>query len=144
MDKSELIKESISFLKSKKIRPSVIRTKVLSYLMSTREHPSAEMIYEKLLEDIPTLSKSSVYNTLKLLVENGLALEINIDEKESRFDGDTSLHGHFFCIKCKKLDDIELFCKGKCTDYVKDEGRIIMSQQVLFYGYCKDCKYKKS
>ncbi|MCX7726349.1 MAG: transcriptional repressor [Chitinispirillaceae bacterium] len=143
MYKGDLTKESISFLRNKNIRPSVIRTKVLSYLMSTKEHPSAETIYKKLAEEIPTLSKSSVYNTLKLLVENGLALEINIDEKESRFDGDTSVHGHFLCLKCRKLEDIELLCKGKCA-YEKNESRIIITHQVLFYGYCRNCKDKKS
>lgn len=77
------------------IRPSVQRVAVMDYLLAHRTHPTAEEIYEALAPQIPTLSKTTVYNTLSLLVERGAAAYIAIDPRRARFDGDTSVHGHF-------------------------------------------------
>jgi len=47
-------------------------------------HPTAEMIYQKIVKDVPTMSKTTVYNTLKLLLEKGLVLGITITGTETR------------------------------------------------------------
>ncbi len=135
--------DAVSLLKEKGIKPSFIRVRILSYIMSTKEHPSAETIYDKLSPQIPTLSKTSVYNTLKLFVEKGLLLEINLHDNESRFDGDCSFHGHFLCVGCKNLEDIQVSCNGKCVDKIKDGDRIILNYQIILQGYCSDCKKRK-
>ena len=53
-----------------------------------------DMIYQELVRNIPTLSKTTVYNTLNLFLKR-IAVMITIDENETRYDADTSLHGHF-------------------------------------------------
>ena len=57
------------YLKSKSIRPSLQRIRILEYLIKNRNHPTVEMIYNELLCEMPTLSKTTIYNTLKLFVE---------------------------------------------------------------------------
>ena len=79
------------------IKPSVQRIAVMDYLLKHRTHPSVEEIYSALSGDMPTLSKTTVYNTLKLFAEQGAAQMLTIDEKNVCFDGDTSLHAHFLC-----------------------------------------------
>jgi len=49
-------------LKEKGISPSVQRLKVYEYIMSHRNHPSVDMIYDDIKNEIPTLSKTTVYN----------------------------------------------------------------------------------
>ncbi|HMM69990.1 MAG TPA: transcriptional repressor, partial [Gudongella oleilytica] len=65
--------DAIKMLKQKGIRPSFIRVRILSLLMNARIHPTVDEIYEVLSKEILTLSKTTVYNTLKLFTEYELA-----------------------------------------------------------------------
>ena len=72
------MKKAKMMLESKDIRPSFQRMKIYKLLMETKEHPSVETIYNELKEEIPSLSKMTIYNTLKLFVEKDLARLITI------------------------------------------------------------------
>ncbi len=96
------------FLKSHGIKPSLQRIKIYDYLYSTKEHPTVDIIYKALIDDIPTLSKTTVYNTLNLFVESKVALMITIEENEVRYDADTTNHGHFKCQGCNKVIDFPI------------------------------------
>ena len=85
------------YLLSYNIKPSVQRLAIMDYLLNHKTHPSIDEIYMALVKDIPTLSKTTVYNTLKLFVEHGAALMLTIDEKNACFDCDTTKHAHFQC-----------------------------------------------
>ncbi|GAU76189.1 Fur family transcriptional regulator [Fusibacter sp. 3D3] len=96
------------FLKTHGIKPSYQRVKIYEFLMNTIEHPTVENIYNALNGDIPTLSKTTVYNTLKTFIEKEIAMVITIDENETRFDADTNLHGHFKCEVCHSVYDFDV------------------------------------
>ena len=85
------------FLKTNGIKPSYQRIKIYEFLMNNREHPTVESIYNALNGQIPTLSKTTVYNTLKIFIDKGIAMAITIDDNEVRFDAQMDLHGHFKC-----------------------------------------------
>ena len=85
------------------VRPSVQRLAVMDYLVTHKTHPTVDEIYSALAPSIPTLSKTTVYNTLKLFVENGVTQMLTIDEQNSRYDADVSPHAHFLCAKCGKV-----------------------------------------
>ena len=61
------------YLLSYNVKPSVQRIAIMDYLLKHKTHPSIDEIYLALSKSIPTLSKTTVYNTLKLLTENGAA-----------------------------------------------------------------------
>lgn len=73
--------KSYDYLISYNIKPSVQRIAIMDYLLAHKTHPSIDEIYLALCKDIPTLSKTTVYNTLKLFVEHGAALMLTIDER---------------------------------------------------------------
>ena len=62
-------------LKAKGIRLTESRKAVIRYLMMSDQHPSADVIYYDLLPDNPGMSLATVYNNLKVLVEEGLSLK---------------------------------------------------------------------
>lgn len=128
--------DAVSRLREKGIRPSMIRVMVLEYLLAHRTHPTVEEVYDALITNAPTLSKTSVYNTLHLLAENGLALEITIDPAKLRYDADTSLHGHFKCDGCTEVWD---FTVGQIAT---DLGRQfeVKAKEVYFTGLCEKCR----
>ena len=125
-----------TMLLDKNIRPSVTRLKIMEYLLSVRTHPTVEDIYEYLLPIIPTLSKTTVYNTLKLFSENGIIKLLTIDSEQVRADGFNDVHGHFLCSKCRKLYDFPL------SELAKEclEGFDVKTREVYYTGVCKKCK----
>mgnify|MGYP000565030315 CR=1 FL=1 len=89
-------------LQNHNIKPSVQRIAIMTYLMEHRTHPTVDEIYTALAPSIPTLSKTTVYNTLKLLSEQGAAQTLTIDERNTCYDADTTPHAHFLCKHCGK------------------------------------------
>ncbi len=128
-----------SFLLEKDIKPTLIRIKTLEYLWSTKEHPDADMIYREISKYIPTLSITSIYNTLNNFVEKGIVTAIKIDEGVIRYDGDTTSHGHFKCIKCGKVLDIDI--KQDIFREKIKEGEVL-EEHIYIIGVCNECLNK--
>lgn len=124
-------------LKIKNINLSHQRLKILEYLTQNHCHPTVEQIFTALLKDIPTLSKTTVYNTLRVLVESGLVRVITIEDNETRYDIVTENHGHFKCESCGTiLDfpiDIDSLVPGVLNKFV------INDKNVYFNGLCSRC-----
>ena len=141
MDTNNLIKEK---LLSHGIKPSLQRMAVMEYLSDHRIHPTVDMIFNDLSHSIPTLSKTTVYNTLRLLSDRGAILSLNIDEKNVRYDGYTADHSHFRCKKCEKIFDVtEKTMNMSEPDFVKESKDFRITEcQVYYKGYCKDCEEK--
>ena len=93
-----------------------------------------------LCDDIPTLSKTTVYNTLKLFVEQGAAQMLTIDEKYVCYDADLSAHAHFLCKKCNKIFDLPAPATDELTSQINEQG--FQMEQVHYYyrGLCPACK----
>ena len=127
-----------SYLLEHGIKPSIQRIVIMEYLETHKTHPTVDEIYNALSPDIPTLSKTTVYNTLKLFVEKGVAISINIDEKNVRYDGDVSVHAHFICSRCGNIYDVysESLIAVACS---KLGNKKVLETQVYYRGYCEKC-----
>ena len=119
------------------IRPSVQRMAIMGYLMSHSTHPTVDMIYNDLYPDMPTLSKTTVYNTLNLLTQRKAAKMLTIDEKNTRYDGDITEHAHFRCRNCGGIKDIKL---GEIEKMFQIQGLQVDEMEVYCKGYCDDCR----
>ena len=118
----EVLMKTYDYLLSFNVKPSVQRLAIMDYLLTHRTHPSIEEIYLALCDDIPTLSKTTVYNTLKLFVEHGAAQMLTIDERNVCYDGDISLHAHFLCKHCNKIFDLPAPAQDEQVERMKDNG----------------------
>ncbi|MDR2652361.1 MAG: transcriptional repressor [Prevotellaceae bacterium] len=120
------------------IKPSLQRIAVMNYLLENYTHPTADTIFNGLYQYIPTLSKTTVYNTLKLLVKHGAIIEITIDDKNVRYDADIIQHAHFKCINCGCVHDIPIK-KSKLMTTKKIGNLEITESQLYYKGYCEKC-----
>ncbi len=131
-----------TYLKSHEIKPSFQRMRIFEYLITHRNHPTVEMIYKSLVKEIPTLSKTTVYNTLNLFVEKKIAIVIVIEENETRYDADMGLHGHFKCEECLSVYDIDVEPE---KIEIKGLGSFQVNEHHLYFkGICNNCLNKKS
>ncbi len=131
--------EAVERLKSKSIKPSMQRVAIMDYLIMNRTHPSVDDVYRGLASTIPTLSKTTVYNTLKLFSEKGAALMLTIDESRVNFDGDTSPHTHFLCKSCGKIYDLQMPAVVKEVIGMSITGHQISEIHYYYKGVCKAC-----
>ncbi len=119
------------------IRPTQQRIAVYDYLCRHRTHPSAETVYGDLIKLYPAFSRTTVYNTLHLLVNAGLVKELSLSSEEKHYDGDTSVHGHFCCDKCGKILDVWL--DSSVIESLTPKDCRIKSQNISFSGVCPTC-----
>jgi len=136
-------KEITDYLKKNKIKPSLIRLKAMQFLMGSREHPNVELIHKHLSREIPTLSKTSIYNTLKTFISAGVVKEIMIEENEIRYDAFIGRHAHFKCIECGLLQDIDLSCVS-CAAAENIKGNRVLDQHIYMRGVCSECVKKEA
>lgn len=129
------------YLQNFGIKPSLQRIAIAEYLMDNRIHPTVDDIYNALYIKVPTLSKTTVYNTLKLFAEQGAVLALVIDDKNVRFDIDTSCHAHFQCCGCNRVFDIPVE-KTELLQIRQIDDLLITESHLYYKGYCKDCRNK--
>lgn len=130
---------AIRLLTEHNVRPSLQRIAVYEYLLRNRTHPTADEIYLALYQEIPTLSKTTVYNVLRSLAENNAVLALTIDDKNVRYDADISEHSHLKCEVCNRLFDIPQpqIERNQTAEYQ------INKLHVYCWGVCSECNMPK-
>ena len=93
-------------LEQRGIRPTVQRVKVAEILLTSPRHLTAEQILVALREATGHVSKATVYNTLNLFVEQGLAREIHADPERCVYDSTMAPHHHFQNVDTGEMTDI--------------------------------------
>jgi len=117
------------------VRPSYHRIRIYEYLKNRLNHPTVDEIYRDLSQEIPTISKTTIYNTLKLFVSKKIVREITIENNELRYDIITEPHAHFKCEICGRIFDLDLE-----IDVPKNlDGHEVQEYDIFLRGICKEC-----
>jgi Fe2+ or Zn2+ uptake regulation protein len=124
-------------LKMKNIQLSYQRLKVLEYLTQNQCHPTVDKIFTDLQKDIPSLSKTTIYNTLRILAEAGLVRVIAIEDNETRYDIIVENHGHFKCESCGTIYDFSIDIDSLTSDDLSNFK--IKDKNIYFKGICPRC-----
>ncbi len=128
------------------LRVTPQRLAILRYLRGTKSHPTADMVYRRLVPDFPGLSPNTVYLTLRALEEAALLRRISMEENVHRYDADVAPHVHLVCRRCGRVDD----CNGELVPLLSELGEAVKgktgpagweigAQDSCFCGLCPDC-----
>lgn len=124
--------------KSLGISPSITRKKIYEFLEGSKNHPTADDIYKNLINVLPTLSKTTVYNVLSLFLQHRLISVINTDNNEKRYEIYDDTHSHFVCKVCGTIYDVPKanvsYNPKQMPDFEVDR------EEITFVGICPDCK----
>lgn len=118
------------------------RNAILSYLQSVTNHPSAEMVFTHLKQEIPDLSMGTVYRNLNLFKAQGLAVSVATVKGVERFDGNTDPHVHFICSECDAVIDLmEMEVPQSLRTTAEGcSGGEVADCHLMFTGICRDCR----
>ena len=137
MKKEEII---INMLKENEIIPSYTRIKIYNYLNKGMVHPTVDEIFMDLSDIFPTLSKTTVYNTLKLFVDKKLVRAVNLHDNKMRYEMVRTQHAHLRCDSCSEIYDIPIDISIHLPEELK--GTTIDQQHLLLTGTCSNCLNK--
>ncbi len=127
----------VEILKENGLKVTPQRLEILRYIETHHCHPTVDQIYSELKRKNPSLSKTTVYNTLQHLEEHGLVHSLTISGSETRFDSVINPHHHFLCKECGKIIDIEIECPN--AKKVEAGGHRIDEVHGYFKGVCSSC-----
>ena len=141
----EFLDKYVKILKDKNLKVTPQRLAIIQYLENHKTHPTADQIYKELKKKNPSLSKTTVYNSLDILRQNEIIKTLTICGSEHRYDFDHDIHHHFLCTECGRIYDIDFKCPNIKLIHAEIEksGHHISEVHGYFRGLCKNC-YSRS
>jgi Fur family ferric uptake transcriptional regulator len=119
------------------------RELILKLLEHDCTHPTADEVYQRVKKHLPRISLATVYRNLEVLSQEGSIQRLDAGGTQRRFDGTVDDHYHVRCIKCGRVDDIELEPpNGLISEAKHSSDYEIIGHRLLFQGICPECKEK--
>jgi Fur family peroxide stress response transcriptional regulator len=131
----------VEILKKHSLKITPQRLEILKYLDRHKTHPTANEIYTALKKKNPSLSKTTVYNSLDALIKNNIINELTISRSELRYDYKETMHQHFLCKRCGKIIDIDVECPN--LNKMLNGKHKIEEVHGYFKGICEHCLKKE-
>ena len=133
--------QTIQRLRNQGFKLTPQRLAVIKYMLGNTHHPSALTIHGDLKKRYPSLSFSTVYNTLNVLEEIGEVRSVYVFSDHLNYDPFVEPHLHFFCKECKTIHDIgPADIEGFQLPAGEIDGHVVDSAQVVLRGTCKNCR----
>lgn len=110
-------------------------------LIESKDHPSPEMVYERVRKEIPSISPATVYKNIHTFVEIGLLQEVNRLHQTNRLDANLDQHHHLICVHCEGVTDLyDSQLDGAKSREESPGGFQVLNYRVEAYGVCPDCQ----
>lgn len=116
------------------------REVIKNFLMTRKDHPTADTVYMHVQQELPNISLGTVYRNLSLLADIGEIKRLRVGDGIDHFDADTSPHYHFVCTDCGAVVDLEM----DNIDHILSVAGMNFAGQInghvtYFYGSCEKC-----
>lgn len=129
-----------NFLRGKNLKHSKPRRAILEMFLASEGHLSAQELYERVRQKNPRIGSATVYRTLKLLEECGLARSMNYGDGTQRYEPDRFQHHHIICTSCNRTVEFLSPELESLLLHVQKEHRFVMqSHAVRILSVCTNC-----
>ena len=136
----EYYQDVLKHLREKGVRITETRKAVIDFIIQSHDHPSADMIYQALLPAFPNMSLATVYNNLKVLIDEGFVSELKVrNDTTTYYDFMGHQHLNVICEKCGRIADMDLDLPDVQQEAADQTGYQITKSQMVVYGICPDC-----
>lgn len=104
------------------------------------EHPTADAVYERVLQTLPTISRATVYRILNQYADQGVITRMHAPDSPVRYDDLTESHHHLVCSSCNRLLDLPgMQVQEIPLPEVGVAGCRITGVELIFRGICPEC-----
>ena len=116
------------------------RLAIYKLMLTKKDHPTADQIYQELKSDYPTLSLGTIYKTLHTLKELGLIQKLGFNEGSIRYDPDLEPHINLVCSKCGEISDYKSENVAKFWKAIISNLNLKpIGQRIDIYYICENC-----
>jgi Fe2+ or Zn2+ uptake regulation protein len=136
----DAMQKYVDVLKRQGLKVTAPRLEIMRYLDTNKVHPTADRIYSDLKKKNPSLSRTTVYNTLETLKRHGVVDILYITPSEMRYDCRCEMHHHFLCRGCGSIFDIDVKCRF--LDRMLNDEHMVEEVHGYFKGLCNKCLKK--
>jgi Fur family transcriptional regulator, ferric uptake regulator len=128
------------YLEEHSLKHTKQREAILEVFLSAEGHVTGEDVYQRVRDVHPHIGYTTVYRTLKLLCEAGLAHEHNFDGI-TRYEIAHEHHDHLVCMRCGKIIEFECEMIESAQDRIAAAyGFRVLRHRHELYGHCADCQ----
>ena len=116
------------------------REHIFALLLDKRDHPTADEVYARAREGMPSISLATVYNCLETLTETRLIRQVNFEREPTRYCPNLTQHAHFYCKESGEIVDIEL--SDELIRQLKaalPDGYAAQHIDIAYDGKCGNC-----
>ena len=130
-----------SYLEDHNLKQTKQREAILDVFLEVTGHIAGDELYQRVRDRHPSIGYTTVYRTMKLLCDAGLASERRFDDGITRYEIEHEHHDHLVCVRCGKI--VEFDCQMIETaqdEIVKRYGFRLLRHRHELYGHCPDCQ----
>lgn len=118
---------------------------ILRELIKSKEHLTADELYDIVKKAMPRISLATVYRNLEILSEAGMIGKLEISGRQKRFDYDVSDHDHIYCAVCHRVDNLDIERKSLNTEEMgAAAGYSITGCRLEIIGICPECQQREN
>lgn len=131
------------FITQKGLKSTRQRDVILDYFLSSDRHMSIEDLYLRLRSKHPNIGYATVYRTLKLFAESGIAREIQFGDGQTRYEhvAEGEHHDHLVCTRCGDIVEFKNETIEKLqAEVAASHGFLIETHKLELYGMCAKCR----
>ena len=134
-----------AFVRSKGLKLTSQRRRILKRVFSTHHHFTAEEVYDMFRRGREKISRATVYRTLSLLVEGRFLDSLDLGQDRRYFEHilGHEHHDHIICLTCTKIIEFQEPRIEALQEHVmKSHGFHITSHSLRLFGFCDECRSK--
>ncbi|MEA4855938.1 Fur family transcriptional regulator [Solidesulfovibrio sp.] len=133
------------FVARKKLKMTPQRRRILEVFLAEQGHVTSEELYQKVKREYDTIGQATVYRTLKLLADSGLAKAVEFGDGAMRYEilYGQSHHDHLICEVCGvNVEVVDPSIERLQEDVARRHGFRLTAHKLYLYGICPDCQKK--
>ncbi|HTY19046.1 MAG TPA: transcriptional repressor [Myxococcota bacterium] len=138
----DLERDALSrYLEDRHLKRTRQRDAILDVFVETQGHISSEDLFQRVRERHPHIGYTTVYRTMKILCEAGLAVERVFEDGVTRFEIPHEHHDHLVCLRCGRIVEFECSMIETAQERIaKEYGFRLLRHRHELYGHCPECR----
>jgi Fur family peroxide stress response transcriptional regulator len=141
---AQRLKEFVQRCRKRRLSVTPQRLAIIRALVTAENHPSAEEIYAAVRRTHPHVSLATVHRILEQFCQVGEARKVTALHGSARYDGHVEPHHHVFCVRCRRVQDVEM---PEINGLIKAKARlgefVLLAASLEIEGICGRCQVKE-